>query len=282
MNIGHFDADRGYGNLVKVVVAGAHHSVHGATKIDEFCARRSRCRSPWWAQRADRALEKEHEPVLFLRSRWRRRVMAGLSLKRLKRENARRETEGKRKRKRVARRVELYRSRWGADTDRACYRPQFKSNLRHDRISWSRVAWFLPVNGRARIENRLTDRSWSSHTCVECRSRSIELDKGRCASSSVRTRNSGSISGRSREGIKSTVSSDRLTDQWWHESSLRTVRYIIVPRRDEWSDRYERSCDRARKLTGDDLTIALVAFDPGSSHDERQAKSVERPGWARY
>lgn len=35
-------------------------------------------------------------------------------------------------------------------------------------------------------------------------------------------------------------------------------------------------------MTGDDLTIALIAFDRGSSHDERQAKSVERPGWARY
>lgn len=26
---------------------------------------------------------------------------------------------------------------WGADTDRVCHRPQqFKSNLRHDRVSW--------------------------------------------------------------------------------------------------------------------------------------------------
>lgn len=28
---------------------------------------------------------------------------------------------------------------WGGDTDRACHRPQFESNLRHDRVSWPLV-----------------------------------------------------------------------------------------------------------------------------------------------
>lgn len=117
---------------------------HGSTKIDDRArSRRSRRRSPWREQRADRALEEEHECSFrsfepdYDDESW----PAFISQTAEEREGAARDG----KRKRVARRVKLNRSRWGADTDRACYQPQFKSNLRHDRISWSLVALLLPL-----------------------------------------------------------------------------------------------------------------------------------------
>lgn len=137
-------------NLVKVVLAGAHRPW-----LDEN--RRPRSQKSMSipltsAARRSGPRERARAPVSFLRSRWRQRVMAGVYLSKDLRERERAARGEKRERKRVARRVELYRSRWGADTDRACYRPQFKSNLRHDRISWSLVAWLPSVNERARID----------------------------------------------------------------------------------------------------------------------------------
>ncbi|KAI4493273.1 hypothetical protein M0802_009441 [Mischocyttarus mexicanus] len=50
-----------------------------------------------------------------------------------------------------ASKAQLY-SRWGGDTDRACHRPQFQSNLRHDRVSWSLVRLPLrKLTGRVRV-----------------------------------------------------------------------------------------------------------------------------------
>lgn len=126
--------------LVKVVLAGVYRPWLDENQRPR--SRRSRCRSPWREQFADRTLEEEHEcPSRSFEPDDDESWPAFISQKAEEREGAARDG----KRKRVARRVKLYRSRWGADTDRACYRPQFKSNLRHDRISWSLVALLLPL-----------------------------------------------------------------------------------------------------------------------------------------
>ena len=52
---------------------------------------------------------------------------------------------------------------WGGDTDRACHRPQFESNLRHDRVSWLLVA--PPHRKQAAVRARV----WTSSRRVSAR-----------------------------------------------------------------------------------------------------------------
>lgn len=66
------------------------------------------------------------------------------------RETREKDKEGGSEKENVARRVRAYMERkWGGDTDRACHRPQFKSNLRDDRVSWLLAAPPFPL-GRCR------------------------------------------------------------------------------------------------------------------------------------
>lgn len=136
-------------NLVKVVLAGAHR-----LWLDENWRPRSqKSMSIPLTNAARRSGPRERaRAVLFLRSRWRRRVMVDVYLSKGLRETERAAKGEKREREREWQGESSCRSRWGADTDRACYRPQFKSNLRNDRISWSLVAWLPSVNERARID----------------------------------------------------------------------------------------------------------------------------------
>lgn len=53
--------------------------------------------------------------------------------------------EGERERECSKASPSLHEYRWGGDTDRACHRPQFKSNLRHDRVSWLLAAPPFPL-----------------------------------------------------------------------------------------------------------------------------------------
>jgi len=113
----------------------------------------------------------------------------GLAFRRPKRENVRREM------KRASGKASHMDPWWGADTDRACHRPQqFKSNLRHDRVSW---ILSCPTTSFGFSFPSATSRSRAYRDSrppvpftrgAECRS--LQIDKGwKWISLSVRTRN---------------------------------------------------------------------------------------------
>jgi len=76
--------------------------------------------------------------------------------------------------------------RWGGDTDRACHRAQFKSNLRHDRVSWSLVV------ARQLPRLRPLRQSRSNRACAAARGRSLTPLSAECGSLKIgKTRRKG-------------------------------------------------------------------------------------------
>lgn len=93
--------------------------------------------------------DPERAPMLvpFLLRR-RTQPTVGVDLLRGRRGSTWQESEGDREGERECSKASLHGCWWGGDTDRACHRPQFKSNLRHDRVSWLLAAPPFPLGRR--------------------------------------------------------------------------------------------------------------------------------------
>jgi len=208
-----------------------------------------------------------------------------LSFRRPKRENSR----GERWRERVARRVEPHGCRWGGDTDRACHRAQFKSNLRHDRVSWSLVvARQLPrlrplrQSGSNRARARAPARGRSlTPLSAECGSLRIGKTRregqGRCAPSPVqkcgtrdrpRRESHGRIKDRADTSVSRSIASidrriGRRSALRSHAGRGRSNRYETSV--DGRSDENDDNDNDDEDDDDDDLVTALLR----GRHDER-------------
>lgn len=167
-----FVADRGRtldGNLVKVVVAGAHHGVRGATKIDEFSQKSMSILLTSAARRSGQSAslsysfegddDDESWPVYLSK---------GSRVKERERER----TRGERRKEREG--------EWQGESscidlsgEQTPIVHATDHSLKATSVTIASAGLesprLLPVNERARIENRLIDRSRISRTRVECR-----------------------------------------------------------------------------------------------------------------